>query len=99
MLGLLAVGRTNPEIAETLFISTRTAQTHVQNIFANSTSAPVLKQRPTRRSTASPHESRPRGSATLSPPLYAPYVGSPVTNGRRPISAIQTMSDEGELPP
>ena len=34
VLGLLAVGRTNPEIAETLFISTRTAQTHVQNIFA-----------------------------------------------------------------
>ncbi len=34
VLGLLAAGRTNPEIAETLFISTRTAQTHVQNIFA-----------------------------------------------------------------
>ena len=34
VLGLLAAGRTNPEIAETLFITTRTAQTHVQNIFA-----------------------------------------------------------------
>jgi DNA-binding NarL/FixJ family response regulator len=33
VLGLLAAGRTNPEIAGALFISTRTAQTHVQHIF------------------------------------------------------------------
>lgn len=33
VLRLLATGRTNPEIAEALFISTRTAQTHVQHIF------------------------------------------------------------------
>jgi DNA-binding CsgD family transcriptional regulator len=33
VLLLLAKGRTNPEIAETLYITTRTAQTHVQNIF------------------------------------------------------------------
>jgi predicted ATPase/DNA-binding CsgD family transcriptional regulator len=33
VLRLLSNGQTNPEIASQLFISTRTAQTHVQNIF------------------------------------------------------------------
>ena len=33
VLRLLVAGRSNPEIAEALFISTRTAQTHVQHIF------------------------------------------------------------------
>lgn len=33
VLRLLVAGRSNREIAETLFISTRTAQTHVQHIF------------------------------------------------------------------
>ena len=33
VLALVAAGRSNPEIAEALFISTRTAQTHVQHIF------------------------------------------------------------------
>jgi DNA-binding NarL/FixJ family response regulator len=33
VLALVAAGRSNPEIAEDLFISTRTAQTHVQHIF------------------------------------------------------------------
>jgi predicted ATPase/DNA-binding CsgD family transcriptional regulator len=33
VLRLLATGRSNPEIAEALFISSRTAQTHVQNIY------------------------------------------------------------------
>jgi len=34
VLGLLVAGRSNPEIAEILFISPRTAQTHVTNILA-----------------------------------------------------------------
>jgi predicted ATPase/DNA-binding CsgD family transcriptional regulator len=34
VLGLLVAGRSNPEIAEALFISPRTAQTHVTNILA-----------------------------------------------------------------
>jgi DNA-binding CsgD family transcriptional regulator len=34
VLRLLSEGRTNPEIAAQLFISRRTAQTHVQNILA-----------------------------------------------------------------
>jgi DNA-binding NarL/FixJ family response regulator len=34
VLNLLAEGMTNPEIAETLFISTRTAANHVSNILA-----------------------------------------------------------------
>ncbi len=33
VLRLIAAGRSNPGIAETLYISPRTAQTHVQNIF------------------------------------------------------------------
>jgi non-specific serine/threonine protein kinase len=33
VLRLLTTGRSNPEIAEALFISPRTAQTHVQNIY------------------------------------------------------------------
>ena len=33
VLRLLATGRSNPDIADALFISTRTAQTHVQHIF------------------------------------------------------------------
>jgi non-specific serine/threonine protein kinase len=33
VLRLIAAGQSNPAIAEALFISTRTAQTHVQNIF------------------------------------------------------------------
>jgi DNA-binding CsgD family transcriptional regulator len=33
VLRLLAGGRSNPAIAEALYISPRTAQTHVQNIF------------------------------------------------------------------
>ena len=32
VLALVAAGRSNPEIADTLFITTRTAQTHVQHI-------------------------------------------------------------------
>ena len=32
VLCLIAAGRTNPEIAEALFITTRTAQAHVQHI-------------------------------------------------------------------
>jgi DNA-binding NarL/FixJ family response regulator len=34
VLRLITAGRSNPGIAEALFISPRTAQTHVQNIFA-----------------------------------------------------------------
>jgi predicted ATPase/DNA-binding CsgD family transcriptional regulator len=34
VLGLLVAGKSNPEIAEALFISPRTAQTHVTNILA-----------------------------------------------------------------
>ena len=34
VLGLLAGGKTNREIAESLFISVRTASNHVSNIFA-----------------------------------------------------------------
>jgi non-specific serine/threonine protein kinase len=34
VLGLLVAGRSNPEIAEALFVSPRTAQTHVQHILA-----------------------------------------------------------------
>lgn len=34
VLRLLAAGRSNPEIAETLFVSPATARTHVSNIFA-----------------------------------------------------------------
>ena len=34
VLGLLVAGRSNPEIAEALFISRRTVTTHVTNIFA-----------------------------------------------------------------
>ncbi len=34
MLTLIAAGRSNPEIAEALYISPRTATTHVSNIFA-----------------------------------------------------------------
>jgi DNA-binding CsgD family transcriptional regulator len=33
VLRLIADGRSNPAIAEALYISPRTAQTHVQNIF------------------------------------------------------------------
>ena len=33
VLRLIADGRSNPGIAEALYISPRTAQTHVQNIF------------------------------------------------------------------
>ena len=33
MLRLIVAGRSNPGIAEALYISPRTAQTHVQNIF------------------------------------------------------------------
>ena len=33
VLRLLVAGRSNPEIARALYISTRTAQTHVQHIF------------------------------------------------------------------
>jgi DNA-binding CsgD family transcriptional regulator len=33
VLRLIALGRSNPAIAEMLFISSRTAQTHVQHIF------------------------------------------------------------------
>ena len=32
MLGLVAAGKSNPEIAEELFISARTVSTHVSNI-------------------------------------------------------------------
>ena len=34
VLGLLVAGKSNPEIADRLFISPRTAQTHVTNILA-----------------------------------------------------------------
>ena len=34
MLALIAVGRTNREIAQTLFISPKTATVHVSNILA-----------------------------------------------------------------
>jgi DNA-binding NarL/FixJ family response regulator len=34
VLGLLVAGRSNPEIADALFISRRTVTTHVTNIFA-----------------------------------------------------------------
>jgi DNA-binding NarL/FixJ family response regulator len=33
VLRLLVAGRSNPEIAEALFVSPRTAQTHVANIY------------------------------------------------------------------
>jgi DNA-binding CsgD family transcriptional regulator len=33
VLALVVAGRSNPEIADALFISPRTAQTHVQHIF------------------------------------------------------------------
>jgi DNA-binding NarL/FixJ family response regulator len=34
VLALLAAGRSNPEIADALFISRRTVTTHVTNLFA-----------------------------------------------------------------
>ena len=34
MLALLAAGRSNPEIGQTLFISAKTASVHVSNILA-----------------------------------------------------------------
>ena len=34
MLGLVAAGRTNREIAESLFVSTKTASAHVSNVLA-----------------------------------------------------------------
>jgi DNA-binding NarL/FixJ family response regulator len=34
VLGLLVSGRSNPEIADVLFISRRTVTTHITNIFA-----------------------------------------------------------------
>jgi DNA-binding NarL/FixJ family response regulator len=34
VLGLLAAGRSNPEIAEALFVTRATARTHVANILA-----------------------------------------------------------------